>query len=270
MISLETPQRKWASSILEVRTSWIFSSCGRCSRLTTVTKGTLSGGLRTGQSLFEFLGGLSRFLSLWCRSLRPCVDSVPGHEFSSPVLTCILGYFWRLPRGVSPRLERGHARALSSRTVAAVSGSRRIEHGICGFPTRISHEDFPRGFPTGLSHVPMWWESILGVKVKAVQGKQVPLEWTKTSRGLLEWSHDTKYFSPFLWRAPPLEMGRECPECFPDQAGKGSLNSSYEAEKGLLWMWAGHSCFLSSGDGYVGELLEVQQGCEKPFGLSRG
>ena len=31
-------------------------------------------------------------------------------------------------------------------------------------------------------------------------------------------------------------------------------------------MWAGLSCFLSSGDGYVGELLELQQGCEGPFG----
>ena len=43
---LETPQRKWASSRLEGRTSWIFSSCGRCSRLTTGTSGTRSGGLR--------------------------------------------------------------------------------------------------------------------------------------------------------------------------------------------------------------------------------
>ena len=42
-------------------------------------------------------------------------------EVSSPVLTLILGYFWSLPRGVSPRLERGHARALSSRAVAQVS-----------------------------------------------------------------------------------------------------------------------------------------------------
>ena len=37
--SLETPQRKWASSRLEGRTTWIFSSCGRCSRLTTGTSG---------------------------------------------------------------------------------------------------------------------------------------------------------------------------------------------------------------------------------------
>ena len=54
-------------------------------------------------------------------------------------------------------------------------------------------------------------------------------------------------------------MRRERREYFPDHAGKGSLLSSEEAETGLLWMWAGLSCFLSSGDGYVGELLELRQ-----------
>ena len=49
---------------------------------------------------------------------------------------------------------------------------------------------FRRGFPTGLSHVPPWSESILGLKVEAVQGKQVSLEWTETSGGLCEWWHD--------------------------------------------------------------------------------
>ena len=50
---------------------------------------------------------------------KPCVELVPEPEDFSPVLTWILGYFWSLPRGVSPRLERGHARALSSRAVEA-------------------------------------------------------------------------------------------------------------------------------------------------------
>ena len=58
--------------------------------------------------------GLSGFLSRRCRGLRPCVESVPDPEDSSPVLTWILRYFWSLPKGVSPRLEWGHARALSS------------------------------------------------------------------------------------------------------------------------------------------------------------
>ena len=59
-----------------------------------------------------------------------------------------------------------------------------------GFPTRLSHEAFPRGFPTGLTHVSPLCESILGLKVEAVQGKQISLEWTETSGGLWEWWQD--------------------------------------------------------------------------------
>ena len=157
MISLETPQRKWVSSRLEGRTSWIFSSCGRCSQLTTGTSGTRSGVLRKGQSPCELLGDLSGFLSRRCRSLRPCVESVLEPEDSSPVPTWILGFFWSLTRGVSPRLEWRHATALSSRSVAALSlfpscGSGdlwlSLEAFPRGFPTRLSHEAFPQGCPT--------------------------------------------------------------------------------------------------------------------------
>ena len=105
VISLETPQRKWASSRRDGRNSWIFSSCSRCSRFTTGTSGTRFGGLRKGQTPCELLGGLSVFLSRRCRGLRPCAESVLEPEDSSPVPTCILGYFWSLPTAVSPRLE---------------------------------------------------------------------------------------------------------------------------------------------------------------------
>ena len=104
--------------------------------------------------------------------------------------------------------------------------SLRVDQGIRGFPSRLSHEAFPRGFPTGLSHVPPWCESILGLKVEAVQGKQVSLEWTETSGGLWECGTTLEFLSPFLWSAPPLEMRRERREFFPDHAGKGSLLSS--------------------------------------------
>ena len=144
VISLETPQGKWASSRVESRTSWIFSSCGKCSRLATGTSGTRCGGLRKDQTPCELLCVLSGFLSRRCRGLKFYVESVPEPEDSSPVLTWILGFFWSLPRGVSPRLEWGHARALSSRAVAAVSrfpsrGSRNLW---------LSHEAFPQGCPT--------------------------------------------------------------------------------------------------------------------------
>ena len=69
----------------------------------------------------QLLGSLAGFFSRRCRGLRPCVESVLEPEDSSPVLTWILGYFWSLPRGVSPLLEWGHARAISSRAVEAVS-----------------------------------------------------------------------------------------------------------------------------------------------------
>ena len=163
--------------------------------------------------------GPSGFLSRRCRGLRPCLESVPEREDSSPVLTWILGYFWSLPRGVSPRIEWGHARALSSQAVAAVPL----------FPSRgtrdlwLSLEAFPRGFPTGLSHMPPWSEWILGFKVEAVQGKQVSLKWTETSWGLRIWWNHPAVPLTLLCRAPPLEIRQEL---FPDHAGKGSHLSS--------------------------------------------
>ena len=142
--------------------------------------------MASGKASPELLGGLSGFHSRRCWGLRYSVDSVPEPEDSSPVLTWILGYFWSLARGVNPGLEWGHASALSSRVVAEVSpflsrGSR--DQGL-------SLEAFPRGFPTVLSHVPPWCESILSLKVEALQGKQVFLEWTEISGGFWEWWHD--------------------------------------------------------------------------------
>ena len=163
-----------------------FLELGRVSRVKTGTSGTRSGGLRKGQCPWELQGGLSGFLSRRCWGLRPCVESGPEPEDSSPVLTWVLAYFWSLPWGVSAHLVWVHARELSSRTVAVVShfpshGSRDLW---------LSLEAFPRGFSSGLSHVPPWCESILGLKVEAVQGKQVSLELTETSGGLWEWRND--------------------------------------------------------------------------------
>ena len=98
-----------------------FLELDRVSRVTTGTSGTLSGGLRKGQCPWELQGGLLEFLSRRCRGLRPCVELGLEPEDSSPVLTWIVGYFWSLSWGVSDHLVWGHARELSSRTVAAVS-----------------------------------------------------------------------------------------------------------------------------------------------------
>ena len=191
---------------------------------------------------------------------------MPEPEDSSPVLTWILGYFWSLPRGVSPRLDWGHAHALSSRAVAAVSR----------FPSRgsrdqgLSLEAFPRGFPTGLSHVPPWCESILGLKVEAVQGKQVPLEWTETSGVLFEWWHDP---------GDPLAFPVESSSDLDVTGTPGILSRPHRERIPPLELGGGNGATLDVGGTLVlplewrrvcRELLELQKGREGPFRSSRG
>ena len=178
------------------------------------------------------------------------------------MLTWILGYFWSLPRGVSRRLVWGNERALSSRAVAAVQrfpsrGSRDIW---------LSLEAFPRGCPTYHRGVSRSSDRNSG------QCREIRFPWNGLRHLGDSGNGGTtlEFLSTFLWRPPPLEMQQERREFFPHHIGKESLLSSYEAETWLLWMWAGLSCFLTSGDGYVRELLEMQPGCEGAFGSSRG
>ena len=141
------PLGKWASSRLEGRTSWIFSSCGRCSRLTMWKSGTRSGGLRKGQSPCALIGGLSAFVSRGCRGLRSYVESVAKPENSSPLLTWILGYFWSLPRESVLVSSRGmHVRFPPSCSSSVELPFARIKGSVAFL------EAFPRRFPTTLSH----------------------------------------------------------------------------------------------------------------------
>ena len=70
----------------------------------------------------------------------------------------------------------------SSRVEACTSAFLPSCSSLSRFPLRgsrnlwlsleVSHEGFPRGFPTGLSHGPPCCDSILGLKVEAVQGNR--------------------------------------------------------------------------------------------------
>ena len=148
MISLETPQRKWASSRLEGRTSWMFSSCGRCSRLTTGSSGTRSGGLRKGQSPCELLGVLSGFFSRRCRGLKTlCGDGAGTCGFLSSA-DMDLGVFLESPQGSqsSSRVGTCTCAFLPSCSSSVVLPFVWIKGSVAfprGFPTRL---------PTRLSH----------------------------------------------------------------------------------------------------------------------
>ena len=113
--------------------------------------------------------------------------------------------------------------------------------------------------------MPPWCESILGLKVEAVLGKQVSLEWTEISGGLWECGTTLEFLSPFLWRAPPLEMRGECREFFPDHAVKGSLLSSLEAETRLLWMWRDSRASSRVETGMSANFLSCSKGVKDPL-----
>ena len=156
MISLETPQRKWASSRLEGRTSWIFSCCGKCSRLTTGTSGTRSGGLRKGQSTCKLLRCLLGFRSRRCRGLRLGVESVPEPEVPDSA-DMDLGVLLKSPQGSQSSSRVGACTCAflpscsSSVTLPFkwIKGSVAFPRGFPrGFPSRLSHETFPQGCPT--------------------------------------------------------------------------------------------------------------------------
>ena len=191
MISLETPQRKWASYRLEGRTSRIFSSFCRSSRLRREPQGpalVASGkasphGVARGplgiplpsmpepKTLCGVGAETLGFLSSADMDLGVLLESPQGSQSSSRVGACTCPFLSSCSSSVTLPF-------------AWIKGSVAFPRG---FPTRLSHEAFPRGIPTGLSHVPPWCESILGLKVKAVQGKLVSLEWTQSFGGLWEW-----------------------------------------------------------------------------------
>ena len=177
------------------------------------------------------------------------------------MLTWILGYFWSFPRGVRPRLEWGHARALSFRAVAAVSR----------FPSRgsrdqgLSLEAFPRGFATGLSHVPPWCESNLGLKVEAVQGKQVSLEWTETSGVSGNVGTTLEFLSPFLWRAPPLEVRRERRNSFTTTQGKDPSSRARRRKRGSSGCGRDSRASSQVETGMSGNFLSSSKGVKDPL-----
>ena len=148
----------------------------------------------------------------------PHENSLGASRDSSLVLPWIFGYFWSLPRGVSPRLEWGHARSISSRAIEAVSrfplrGSRDLWH---------SHEAFPQGCPTCYSGV----SRSSACKSRQCRENSFPWNGLRLLGESGNGGTTLEFLSPFLCRAPPVEMRPERREFFSNHAGKGSLLSS--------------------------------------------
>ena len=90
-----------------------------------------------------------------------------------------------------------------------------------GFPMRLSHEALPQGCPTchrGVSRSS-------ARKSRQCRENRFPWNGLRHLGDSGNGGTTLEFLSPFLWRAPPLEMGRERPEFSPDHAGKGYLLS---------------------------------------------
>ena len=98
----------------------------------------------------------------------------------------------------------------------------RMDQEIRGFPSRLSHEAFPQGCPT--CHRGVSRSSARNSR----QCREIRFPWNGLRHLGDSGNGGTtlEFLSPFLWRAPPLEMRRELWEFFPDHAGKGSFLSS--------------------------------------------
>ena len=75
----------------------------------------------------------------------------------------------------------------------------------------------------GLSHMPLCFQSILGVTVESVQGSQVYLESIGTSGSFEMVTRQLEFLSSVKLRPPPLEVRREWGDSFPNEAGKWTL-----------------------------------------------
>ena len=92
------------------------------------------------------VAGTCGFLSSADMDLGVLMESPQGSQSSSRVEACTCAFILSCSSSVTLPF-------------AWIKGSVAFPRG---FPTRRSHETFPRVFPTGLSQVPPWYESILG------------------------------------------------------------------------------------------------------------
>ena len=97
-----------------------------------------------------------------------------------------------------------------------------------GFPTRLSHEAFPQGCPTchrGVSRSSAW-------KSRQCRENRFPWNVLRHLGDSGNGGTTLEFLSPFLWRAPPLEMRRESREFFPYHAGKDSSSRAMSRKWG--------------------------------------
>ena len=162
-----------------------------------------------------------------------------------------------------------HARAISSRAVASVSrfpscGSRNlwlsVEAFSRGFATRLSHDVYPLGCLTCHRVVSRPW-----LESRGSAGKLVSLLWTEHLGQSGNGGTTLEFLSPFLWRAPPLEMRRNPGNSVPTTQGKDPSSRDRRLKRGSSGCGR-DSCSSSLVErGMSGIFLSCSKGVKDPL-----
>ena len=128
---------------------------------------------------------------------------------------------------------------------------------------------FPRGFPTRLSHRavprPPWCESILGLNVEAVQGKEFSLEWTETygvsGNVARPWSSSRLSWGERLHLRCEWNAGN----CFPTTEGKVPSSRARRRKQGSSGCGQDSRASTRVGTGMSGNFLSCSKGVKDPL-----
>ena len=124
---------------------------------------------------------------------------------------------------------------------------------------------FPRGFPTGLSHVPPWCESILGLKVEQCRENRLPWNGLRHLGDSGNGGRTLGFLSPMLWRAPPLEMRWERRNSFPTTQGKDPSSRARRRKRGSSGCGQNSTASSRVETGMSGNFLSCSKGVKDPL-----
>ena len=113
--------------------------------------------------------------------------------------------------------------------------------------------------------MPPWCESILAVKVEAVQGKQVSLEWTEISGELWECGTTLEVLSPFLWESLLLRCDGNAGNSFPITQGKDPSSRARRGKRGSSGCGWDSRASSRVETGMSGNFLSCSKGVKDPL-----
>ena len=130
-----------------------------------------------------------------------------------------------------------------------------------GFPKRVSHEAFPQGCPTCHLGVSL---SLAG-KSRQCRENSFPWNGLRHLGDSGNGGNTLEFLSPFLWRAPPLEMRQERREFFPEHGGKGASSRARRRKRGSSGCGRDSRASSQVETGMPGNVLSCSKGVKDPI-----